>query len=280
MKIITSSKDLTKKTFKGCTIPTIGMGTFEMTGMECRTAVRDALEMGYRHIDTAQAYDNEGEVGTAIKEAGIDRSEIFLTDKIHFGNLRPEDLKESFRNSLVKLQTDYIDLLLIHWPSPNNVPLKETIDAMYQIKLSGGIRHVGVSNFTPELLKEALTYENIVANQVEYHPYLAQTELLEMCSNFDTFLIAYSPLARGEMPENELIAKIGKKYGKAPAQVVLRWLIEQHCVVAIPKASSKEHRKDNLNVFDFELTEDEMLQISNLEKGMRTIDPDYAPNWN
>lgn len=280
MKKMIFHNDIEKKTLQDFTIPSIGFGTYELSGETCRESVLDAIELGYRHIDTAQMYHNEIEVGMAIKESGIHREDLFLTDKIWFDNLAPEDLKHSFVQSLEKLKTDYIDLLLIHWPSPTGIPLKETILAMQDLQKQKVARWIGVSNFTPNLLKNALTYQNVICDQVEYHPFLSQEELLNMAVANGLFIIAYSPIARGEVFKNKQLASIGQKYGKTAAQVSLRWLIQHELVVAIPRSSFHEHRKSNLDIFDFQLTEEDMNDISSLAKGKRLTNPDFAPNWN
>ncbi len=274
-----AQNNLRTKTLRNLTIPSIGFGTYKLTGDECREGVGDALEMGYRHIDTAQMYKNEIEVGMGMKESGVKREDIFLTDKIWFENLEPETLKHSFVKSLEKLQTKYVDLLLIHWPSPEGIPLKETLSAMHDFKQQKTARWIGVSNFTPELLEQALEHEKVACNQVEYHPFLAQDKLLKMAALNELFITAYSPVAQGEVMENEDLMKIGEMYGKNPAQVSLRWLIQQDNVIAIPKSASHEHRQSNLEIFDFELTDQEMDKISSLARGKRLVNPEFAPEW-
>lgn len=267
------------KIFSKIEVPAIGFGTWELTGHSCRKAILHALDIGYRHVDTARAYGNEKDVGAALEEAGISRDDVFLTTKIEPQNLAADKVLKCMDESLENLKTDYVDLLLIHWPSPEQVPLQETLEAMKLLKADGKTRSIGVSNFTPSLLKQALETANILCNQVEYHPFLSQRKLLRFARRHDLMLTAYSPLAKGEIMNNPTLIRIGNAHGKNPAQVTLRWLIQQDNVVVIPKAADPEHRAANFNIFDFELTDDEMSSISNLDRGQRLIDPEFAPQW-
>ena len=259
-------------------VPKIGLGTWQIKGTDCRKAVENALEMGYRHIDTAQIYGNEEHVGTGIANSSVDREDIWLTTKIWRTNFHPEAVISSFHESLEKLQTEYVDLLLIHWPS-EEIDFKDTLEAMKQLKDKDKVRHIGVSNFTPEQLEEAQKHADILTNQVEYHPFLAQDELLEKCRKTDTMLTAYSPLARGDVIGNETLQKIGEKYDKSETQVALRWLVQQENICAIPKSSTREHQKSNIDVFDFDLDENEIKEINGLARNDRKVDPDFGP-WN
>ncbi len=265
---------------KGNRLPKLGFGTWELSGDECVEGVRHALSLGYRHIDTAQAYQNEQHVGTAMQQSGVDREDIFLTTKIWAGNLAYEDVKKSFSESLEKLKTDYVDLLLIHWPN-RDIPLKDTLKAFDELVNEGRIRNIGVSNFNIKLLKEAqsLAKNRILCNQVEFHPFLNQDKLLEYCKDNDIMITAYSPLARGEVVRNEALQKIGEKYGKSAAQVALRWVLSHNKVATIPKAASAKHREQNLAIFDFGLTDDEMKAIHGLERGQRMVETPYSPEW-
>jgi diketogulonate reductase-like aldo/keto reductase len=272
--------DISRKKVRKFDIPSIGLGTHKLLGKECESAIIDALNIGYRHIDTAQSYDNEQNVGNAIKDSSINREELFITTKIWFDKLQPEKLKESFETSLDKLQMDYVDLLLVHWPPVDeNGSFEAALDAMRDLRRKGLIRKSGVSNFTPKLLMKAITHDEIVTNQVEYHPFLAQNELLEICKKHDLALTAYAPIAQGKIFNNSVIRGIGEKHGKNEAQVTLRWLIQQPRVVAIPRSSDKDHIKSNFDIFDFELSEEEMQKIGQLDEGKRLIDPEFAPNW-
>lgn len=267
------------KTFRNCEIPTIGLGTYELKGEACIEAVTHALEIGYRHIDTAQQYGNEEEIGKAIAASKVNRDDIFITTKIWHTDLKPEDLNKKFNQSLKKLQTTYIDLLLIHWPSNEEIPLSETLSAMQDLKSDGKVRFLGVSNFNQALVNQAIEEVDIVANQVEYHPFLNQDILLKLCADKALFLIAYTPLAMGEVEENPVLKEFSEKYSKTPAQIALRWLIQQRNVIVIPRSSSSVHRIENLEVFDFDLSEEEMNKIDNLNKEKRYIDPIQAPEW-
>lgn len=265
-------------TIQGTAVPALGFGTWQLSGEACRRAVEDALAIGYRHIDTAQMYRNEEHVGQALRNADVPRSEIFLTTKIWRDNLRPDDVSTSFEASLRRLKTDYVDLLLIHWPH-DAVPLEATLAAMRRFQEAGMARHLGVSNFTPTLVRKALGLVPIFCNQVEYHPFLRQDELRSMAREHDFLLTAYSPLAQGTVMKDEALREIAEAHGKTAAQVTLRWLVEQDHVAAIPKAASHAHRKANFEIFDFELTHDERQRLDARAQGRRLVDPDFAPAW-
>lgn len=261
-------KGLEYREIYGAKIPVIGLGTWDLRGKAGEKAVRSALEIGYRHIDTAEFYDNEEYVGRAIQESGIPREEIFLVTKVWYTHLRHGEVRRACEASLNKLRTDYVDLYLIHWPN-QEVPLQETIQAMEELQKEGKIRFIGVSNFEVPLLEEArrLATLPIVTDQVEYHPYLSQKELVDYCKKHQVVLTAYSPLARGRFRHDQVLFRIGAKYGKSPNQVALRWLIQQDMVVAIPKAQSVQHQRENLDIFDFTLTPEEMEEIGRLDRG-------------
>ncbi len=263
---------------QGFTIPALGFGTWELTGGTCYEAVRHALELGYRHIDTAQAYGNEPEVGRAIADSGVDRDDIWLTTKVWNTNLAADDVRRSTEASLRKLDVDHLDLLLIHWPS-ERVPLEETLDAMDGLRADDRTRTIGVSNFPSPLVERALDIAPIIGDQVEYHPFLDQSELRELCDDRDLMLTAYSPLAKGRVPGDETLGKIGAEHGKTAAQVAVRWLLDQPNIAAIPRSSSAEHREANLDVFDLELSDEETARIDGLARGERLIDPGFAPDW-
>ena len=255
-------------TVQGVEVPAIGFGTWQLKGEDCRLAVEDALTLGYRHLDTAQMYDNEAAVGDAIEHSAVDRDDVFLVTKVLRRNLAYDDVLASVDASLDRLGTD-IDLLLIHAPS-RSVPIEESIEAMNQLQDTGVVRHIGVSNFSVPQLQDAIDASDtpILTNQVEYHPFERQDDVLEFCIDNDIMLTAYSPVAEGRVTGNDVLREIGETYGKTPAQVSLRWLIQQENVSAIPKAASREHREENLDVFDFELTDEEMAQIFDLQGGI------------
>ena len=248
---------------KGEAVPSLGLGTYRLTGEECMRAVERALALGYRHIDTAQMYGNEAEVGRGMQNSRADREEVFLVTKVWPSDFSHDRVIGTARESLRKLRTDYIDLLLMHWPS-QSVPLEETLGAMRELQEGGSIRHIGVSNFSPSMVEEATRYAAIFCNQVEYHPYKGQDKLLEQAKELDYLLTAYQPISRGEVLRDATLREIGEAHGKSPAQVALRWLIQQENVAAIPKARSEDHLKSNLDVFDFELSDKEMRRIFEL----------------
>lgn len=262
-------------------VPVLGFGTWQLRGAECTSAVEKALEIGYRHIDTAQIYENEAEVGAGIANSKVARSDIFLTTKVWMDRVSQSMMMKSVDESLSKLKTDYVDLLLIHWPV-TNIPFKEQMEALKEVRAVGKTRMIGVSNFTVQQMQEVHDELKapIATNQVEYHPFLNQQPVLDYIRRNDMFLTAYSPLARGAVADAAVIREIGMKYNKTPGQVTLRWLIQQDNVVAIPKAASEKHIRANIEIFDFALTIDEMNRISALAKSDgRLINPEWAPDW-
>jgi 2,5-diketo-D-gluconate reductase B len=242
---------------KNAEIPSLGLGTYRLTGEACVRAVGRALSMGYRHVDTAQMYGNEAEVGRGIEDAGVDREEIFLTTKVWPSDFAHDRVIRKTRESLKKLHTEYVDLLLMHWPG-DGVPLGETLGAMRELQEEGSVSHVGVSNFSPSLVEEAAEHAQIFCNQVQYHPYRSQDALLEQAQEMDYLLTAYTPLSRGGVQRDKILREIGEAHNKTATQAALRWLLQQDKVCAIPKATSEEHLKENLDVFDFELSDAEM----------------------
>jgi len=253
------------QTIKGEKVPSLGLGTYRLTGEACVRAVERALSMGYRHVDTAQMYGNEAEVGRGIQASGVDRGEVFLTTKVWPDDFARERVKGKTQESLKKLGTDYADLLLMHWPS-ERVPLAETLGAMSELQEEGSVLHVGVSNFSPALVEEASGHAEIFCNQVEYHPYKDQSDLLAQAQELDYLLTAYRPLSRGSVEDDATLREIGEAHGKTAAQVALRWLVQQEKVSAIPKATGAEHLAANLDVFDFELSGEEMDRVSALRR--------------
>jgi 2,5-diketo-D-gluconate reductase B len=259
-------------------VPRLGLGTFQLTGTRCREAVAAALDLGYRHIDTAEAYGNEREIGAAIVAAGVPRDELFLTTKIWWENLSAEQVSDHLARSLERLQTDRVDLLLIHWPNAE-LPLEEPLVTMQRLQDEGRVALVGVSNFPPRLLEQAVARAPIACNQVEYHPFLAQDELLALARRHGHALTAYCPLARNAVAADPVIAGIAAEHGCTPAQVTLRWLLQQDPVVAIPKASSRQHLAENRGAFAVELSGVEMDAIAGRARGQRLVDPEFAPRW-
>ncbi|MFB6074650.1 MAG: aldo/keto reductase [Haloarculaceae archaeon] len=255
-------------TAQGVEVPALGFGTYPMRGEACETAVERALDVGYRHVDTAQMYDNERAVGRAIADADVPREEVFLVTKVLRRNLAYDDLLASVAESHEKLGTD-IDLLLIHSPS-HAVPIEESIGAMNELQERGTVEHIGVSNFSVGQLRDAIAASDapIITNQVEYHPFKDQADVLEFCIEHDVVLTAYTPLADGRVIGDDRLEAIGERYGKTAPQVALRWLLQQEQVAAIPKASSPEHIRENFDVFDFELTDEEMARLFDLQGGL------------
>jgi 2,5-diketo-D-gluconate reductase B len=266
---------------KGAKVPALGLGTWQLSGRQCYDAVRAALELGYRHIDTAEMYANAEEVGRAIRDSGIARDELWLTTKVPPGKLRAADAKRSAEDSLRRLGLDHVDLLLIHWPS-SEAPLGETLAAFAELRARGRTRFIGVSNFSVPLIEEAVERHgaDLLCDQVEYHPYLSQKPVLDAVRRHGMFLTAYAPVAKGRAAGDAVLAAIGRKYGKSAAQVCLRWLLDQDAVVAIPKAASRAHLAENLAIFDFALAPEDRAQIDALERGGRLLDvPGWSPAW-
>jgi 2,5-diketo-D-gluconate reductase B len=266
-------------TVQGVEVPKLGYGTWLVEGEDAYEGVLDALELGYRHIDTARAYGNERWVGRALADSDVPREEIWLTTKAWYEHAEPELLTRVFHEQLADLQVDRVDLLLLHWPAAET-PLRETLGAMDALREQGMVRHIGVSNFPSALLREALQLAPIFCDQVEYHPYLPQGPVMHECLEHDLLLTAYSPFAHGHVHDDPTLAEIGARHGKSAGQVALRWLLDQPNVAAIPKASSHQRRAENLDVFDFDLDDDERGAVAALsQRRLRTGVPDWAPDW-
>jgi 2,5-diketo-D-gluconate reductase B len=272
------TRDDTVLTVQGTDIPRLGYGTWQVTGRDATDGVRDALEIGYRHIDTARAYGNEAEVGEGLAASGVDRGDIFLTTKIWLDEYEPAKLKVAAADSLRRLRTDYVDLLLLHWPS-DEIPVEQSLQAMRELQEQGLIRHAGVSNFPAGMLARALEITPLLADQVEYHPFLSQERLLAFVQERDLTLTAYSPLAHGKVVGHPELTAIGEAHGKSAGQVALRWLLDQPNVTTLPKASSHERRVENFEVFDFQLTDADRERIAALPKDVRTANPSWSPDW-
>lgn len=262
-------------------IPVLGFGTWKLTGQDCLRATECALETGYRHIDTAQIYENEAEIGTVLSGSAIPRADIFLTTKIWTENLADSVLQNSVDQSLDKLKTDYVDLLLIHWPM-TTTPFAEQLQALKDVQDSGKARLIGVSNFTVAQMREAIEVIGapIVNNQVEYHPYLSQKPVLDFTRAHDMFLTAYSPLARGKIMDDPVLGAIAQKHGKSINQIVLRWLLQHGDVAAIPKSATPANIKSNFAIFDFVLSHEDVAAIHALARpDGRMVSPDWGPVW-
>jgi 2,5-diketo-D-gluconate reductase B len=264
----------------GAKIPAIGLGTWELRGRTCARLVEQAIKLGYRHIDTAQVYENEREVGEGLHASGVRREEVFVTTKVWTTHFAPNDLERSTKESLAKLRLSEVDLLLLHWPNPQ-VPLSETLGALARVKQLGMVRHIGVSNFTVALIEEAVAAcpEPLACDQVEYHPYLDQTKVAEACARHGMALVAYSPVAKGRVKDDATLTRIGRAHGKTAAQVCLRWLVQQN-IAAIPRTSRIERLSENIDIFDFTLSDEEMGEIFQMgsAKG-RLTDYGFAPKW-
>ena len=267
---------------QGARIPLLGLGTWELRGRVCTRVVEQALRLGYRHLDTAEIYENERDVGEGLRASGIRRGEVFVTTKIWPTHYAPLELERAARECLVRLRLSEVDLLLLHWPNPQ-IPLAETLGALCKVKREGLARHIGVSNFTVALIEEAVraTSEPLICNQVECHPFLDQSKLIAACQRHHMAVVAYSPIARGNVRNDELLKRIGAVHQKSAAQVCLRFLVQQNIVV-IPRTSKLERLSENAAIFDFMLSEEEMAQIAALARpDGRIIDWAFAgrPQW-
>ncbi|MGZ5095358.1 MAG: aldo/keto reductase [Burkholderiales bacterium] len=265
----------------GVQIPAIGFGTSQLG--DCGEIIAKALELGYRHIDTAWKYGSEKGVGAGIRASGVPREQIFLATKVSHEYLRADDFARSVDESLRNLQVDYVDLLHVHWPTIDDIPLAETVAALAQAKRQGKTRHIGVANFNIALVEEAmrLSPEPLVTLQAEYHPYLDQSKVLAACRRLGLVFTAYCPLARGRLFNDAVIGEVARKKGKTIAQIALRWLVQQGNIAAIPRSANPRHMAESLAIFDFELTGDEMSRITALKRpdGRIANPKGRAPAW-
>jgi len=266
----------------GARIPLLGLGTWDLRGRVCARVVEQALRLGYRHVDTAEMYDNEREVGEGLRASGVRRSDVFVTTKIWPAHFAPLELARAARESVARLRLTDVDLLLLHWPNPN-IPLAETIGALCKVKRDGLARHIGVSNFTVALIEEAVAAasEPLVCDQVECHPFLDQSKVIAACRSHCMAVVAYSPIAQGNVRDNDVLERIGRVHGKSAAQVCLRFLVQRQIVV-IPRTSKVERLSENAAIFDFVLSEAEMTEIAGLaRRDGRLIPAGFAgpPKW-
>ncbi|MGV1792145.1 aldo/keto reductase [Rhizobium sp. A37_96] len=265
----------------GASIPSLGFGTFRMPGPDTERMVAHVLGNGYRHIDTAQIYGNEAEVGDGIIRSGIARGDLFLTTKVWVENYRHGAFIASVDESLRKLKTDHVDLLLLHWPN-DGVPLAEQIGALNEVAKAGKVRHIGVSNFNQALMREAARLSDLplVTNQVEYHPYLDQSVVIETAASLGMSVTAYYAMADGKVLSDAVLKEIANLHGKSIAQVVLRWIVQQGLIV-LSKTVSESRAAENAAIFDFALSQDEMAATHALaQPGGRIVSPDgLAPVW-
>lgn len=266
----------------GAAIPALGFGTYGMSGPLLQNVLVAALQKGFRHIDTAQMYGNEADVGAAIRASGVPRNEVFVTTKVWVGNYSRQRFMASVDESLRNLKSDYIDLLLVHWPR-GGAPIEEQIESLNRAADSGKVRHIGVSNYNAAMMRQAaaLSTRPIVTNQVEYHPFLDQSAVLRQVASSASSLMAYCGMAVDRVFETPLLKDIAAQHGRSVAQIVLRWLIQQPNVVALSRTESIGRIPQNTDIFDFALTDDEMTAIGSLKKpGSRIVNPSQlAPAW-
>ena len=265
---------------RGARIPILGFGTMTLKEDQCVQLVEAALRLGYRHLDTAQMYGNEREVGAGMRGSGLKREEIFLATKVWFTRLAAGDFERSVDESLERLVLPWVDLLMIHWPNAQ-VPLSESIASLCKMKKAGLTKHIGVANFNVAMIEETvkLASEPIAVLQIETHPYLDQTKVIAAARRHRMAVVGYCPLARGKVPADPTLQRIGKAHGKTPAQVALRFL-EQQQIIPIPRTSKRERLAENLGSLNFRLSETEMAEIAKLKRSdSRIVSPPQAPKW-
>ena len=264
----------------GAKIPAIGLGTWQLNGDVGSRITEQALKLGYRHLDCALIYGNEKEIGEGLHASGVKREEVFITTKVPHTELAPANLERAVKQSLANLRVSDVNLLLNHWPNPE-IPLADTMGAMCAMKKKGFTRHIGISNFTVNLIEEAvkLSSEPIVTNQIEWHPYLDEEKVRAACAKHGISVTAYCPIARGRAVGDEVLTRVGKKYGKSAGQVSLRWLVQKGAIV-IPRTSKVERLTENMSIFDFALTPQDMAEVDALAKPAgRVVSVGWAPNW-
>src|SRR5258708_11718716 len=265
---------------QGISLPRLGLGTFRMQGDICRAAVESAVGRGYRRMDTAEMYGNEGAVGAAIAASGVARQDLHVTTKVWHENLAPDAIRRSLDASLKKLRLDHVGLYLVHWPS-RNMNLPAICETLLKLKQEGRTRAIGVANFNLALLKTAVEgiKAPIACNQIEYHVMLDQSKVARYLAAKSIPLVAYAPLAQGRAASDEMLISIGRKHGASAAQVALKWLLDQDGVAAIPKASRAESRRANLDALELKLDDEDRKAIVALPKGKRLVNPAFAPVW-
>ncbi|WP_279478514.1 aldo/keto reductase [Aureimonas sp. SK2] len=266
----------------GARIPAIGLGTYRLEGDTCVAMVSEGIRVGYRHIDTARMYGNERQVGEGLRASGVARDEIFVTTKVWTDDLAPADFLRSAEAAVQALDVGAVDLILIHWPNAA-IPLQGTIDALNQAREKGLTRHIGVANFTAALMEEAasLTRHPLACNQVEYHSRLSQETVHAACERLGMAMIAYSPIGQGkDLLSDPVVTDMAERYGRTPAQIVLRWEVEQPMVGAIPRTSNPDRLAENLDVFGFELQDEDRRRLHEMSRSRRRlVDPSFAPQW-
>jgi 2,5-diketo-D-gluconate reductase B len=257
-------------------MPRIGLGTWQLEPPQCEKVVREALAMGYRHVDTAQTYGNEADVGRAIAASGIGRDELFVTTKLANDHHDPRATRAALESSLERLGLSELDLYLVHWPVAEET-LAATLQELAILQGEGLCRHLGVANFRPDQLELARRHAPIEVHQLEWHPYLRQSDAISTSRELRLTITAYSPLARGKVVGDPVLADIAAELGASEAQVTLRWLLDHDRVCVIPKSSSTEHLREALDAYDLELDDDMRARIAELERGERLVDPEFAP---
>jgi 2,5-diketo-D-gluconate reductase B len=264
----------------GLHMPQLGFGTWRISGRECQEAVESALSLGYRHIDTGQMYGNEAEVGAGVAASGVKRAEVHITTKVWNQNLAPERLRAAMAASLEMLRTDYVDLYLIHWPSPD-MNLPAALETMMALQQEGKTHGIGVANFNVALLRQSIEQVRapIAAVQFEYHVLLRQPPLLRYLREHGLPVIAYSPLAKGQLIDHPVLSEIARKHGAAPSQIALAWLLEQQDVAPIPKSVHRERQQENLGALKVTLDDADRAAIEALPKDQRCVSPGFAPAW-
>jgi 2,5-diketo-D-gluconate reductase B len=268
----------------GARMPAIGLGTMTLKEQVCIDVIKTALQLGYRHLDTAERYGNEQWVGEGLHQglaaSGLRREDVFVTTKVYWDKLAPGDFERSVEESLQKLKLPSVDLLLIHWNNPK-VPLSDSIPSLCNAKKRGQTKHVGVANFTTSMLDEAvrLATEPRVTNQIEVHPFLDQSKVLAACRKHGISVTAYCPIARGKVPGNEVLERIAKAHRKSSSQVALRYLVQQG-IMPIPRTANPDHLAANLALWDFALSDADMAEIGKLARpDGRVVNPAHAPQW-
>lgn len=264
-------------TAQGITMPAIGFGTFELDEATAEKTVAEALDVGYRHVDTAVGYDNEEGVGRGLRASGVDRDEIWVTTKVRPDQAAADDVGPEVEASLERLGLDHLDLVLLHWPN-DDVEVEETVEALDALRERGLTRTIGISNHPVELMRRAAAAGPVFTNQVEYHPFLGQHRVLTAARELDMTVTAYSPVARGDVFDDEVLGEIAAAHDADPGQVALRWLLDQDGVAVIPRSSDVDHIASNYDV-DVELSTGDRQRIDDLPKDRRLIDPPFAPDW-
>jgi diketogulonate reductase-like aldo/keto reductase len=264
----------------GARIPVVGLGTWDLRGRTCARVVEQALRIGYRHIDTAEMYGNEREIGEGLRASGVRREDVFITTKVWQDHLAPREFEQATKESLARLRLSHVDLLLIHWPNPR-IPLAETMGAMCRMQQAGFTRHIGVSNFPVAMIDEAVAHATapLANHQIEWHAYIDQSKVVAASRRHGLSVTAYSPIARGRAVNDDLLKEIGKRHGKTAGQVSLRFLVQQGAIV-IPRTSKIERLAENMAIFDFTLDDAEMGAMHSLANPRgRIVDWSGAPNW-